>query len=165
MKNCIFPMGEPTLFGAEHLSAFLPRLHPLPWTHPSMQPWLGWLLVRILAPKKMPLDGRLPPFLQYRTTKGTLVFPLCSRCAELQSQKKCRHNEFQRSWIGAFSHLDLELALKLGYKILEIFEVIFTYYFFLENLKVWHWSKEQWLKGEEGPFGEYINSALKLKVK
>jgi hypothetical protein len=109
------------VLAAEHLGELAKTL---PWTYEKLQkmPYLGWFYVRIEAPKKMELKG-LPPFLPFRSTSGTLLFPLCARCAETRSQRPCRHAIQKRSWTAAFMHSDLEIALKLGYTIHEIYEV------------------------------------------
>jgi hypothetical protein len=128
-----YPIGMPFLFGAEHLSkAFASgKLPSRPWTKNVAEkfPFKGLLFVRVLAPKQMPFNGRLPPFLPYRTTAGNLVFPLCAECAEKKQQTACKHRWEKRSWTAAFTHFDVSLALNLGYKILDVFEVktIFFY--------------------------------------
>lgn len=98
----------------------------LPWTQGVAEnfPFMGLLFVRVEAPRKMPFNGKLPPFLPYRTKAGNLVFPLCAHCAEAKQQRKCMHSTEKRSWIAAFTHFDLIHALELGYKVHEIFEVI-----------------------------------------
>lgn len=120
-------MGMPFVFAAEHLLAAFSsgQIPPLPWTEivADNVPFLGLLYVRVEAPKRMPFGGRLPPFLPYRTKAGSLVFPICAQCAETKNQRTCNHGSGKRSWTGAFTHSDISLALKLGYRVLEIFEV------------------------------------------
>lgn len=53
---------------------------------------------------------------------GRLIFPLCCACAEINS-KACIHEVRERSWISGYTHFELNAALKLGYKVLDLFEV------------------------------------------
>jgi hypothetical protein len=120
-----YPIGEPEVIGVEGLVELLKNESPLPWRKEMVDkvPFKGWILLRIEAPKIMPFNGRLPPFLPYRDKKGSLLFPLCSKCAEMRNQNPCTHNSAQRSWVTAITDLDINLALKLGYTVHEIFEV------------------------------------------
>lgn len=153
----------PKVYAKEHLEAMKNENPPLPWTFDVLEklPFRGWIYARVEAPRKMPLSG-LPPFLPYRTKCGNLVFPLCASCSEKRNQRRCKHNTNKRSWTGAFMHSDLEIALRFGYIVHEIYEVeIFTFLKKYKILKVWHWPKSQWTKQI---FADYIKSALKLKV-
>jgi hypothetical protein len=125
MKACSYPIGEPIVFGPENLASI--EMPPLPWFGRNLQiPFMGLLLLRILPPQKIPSPSKqqpLPPFLPYRTMHGQLVFPLCAACADARNGRPCMHDEGKRSWVAAFPHEDIKLALELDYKILEIFEV------------------------------------------
>lgn len=128
MKNAPYPLGEPFVFGKEHMQRF--GLPQCPWTGPKFElPIRGLILCRILPPKKMrkPTNAQqpYPPFLGYRAANGNLVFPLCAKCSDIMNRKKCRHNDTKRSWIGAFNHSEIILALQLGYSVLDVFEVSF----------------------------------------
>lgn len=131
MKNARFPLGEPLVYGKEDLRRIgLPKL---PWAGLKCGEKLekrGFYMVRVLPPDRMPQlsqSGKelLPPFLPYRTKEGLLVFPLCAKCAEKQQRKRCTHTPMERSWVDAFLDEDIKLALKLGYKIIDFFEVNF----------------------------------------
>lgn len=83
---------------------------------------------------------------------GKLVFTLCRSCAEMQSPK-CDHNINERYIEGTWISLEVQEALKQGYKIIELFEV-------------WHWDKKaQYDKTTKsgGLFTEYVNMFLKGK--
>jgi hypothetical protein len=57
-----------------------------------------------------------------------LVATLCYSCAKSFS-KICNHSDAERAITGTYVHREISLALKLGYKILGIWEI-------------WHYKKE-----------------------
>ena len=77
---------------------------------------MGSILLKILPPKNL-----FAPFLLYRTKKGSVVNTLCKMCAELNS-KNCKHSEDERSLIASYMISEIEFALSLGYRILQIYE-------------------------------------------
>ena len=78
----------------------------------------GLIKCRILCPKKLFL-----PLLPYKT-RGKLMFVLCSMCADTANQKSCQHTDFERSYVGTFTTVELEYAVsKLDYKIMKIYEI------------------------------------------
>lgn len=118
MKSDRFPMGEPILLTSEMLD---PE-NACPWKGTDFKvPYAGLILARIEAPRKMPKN--LPPFLPFRTSAGNLLFPLCACCAEKKSLQPCSHLSEERSFIGAYTDEDIQLALKFGYVVWEVFEV------------------------------------------
>jgi DNA polymerase type B, organellar and viral len=114
MKRCPYPIGNPRVITSEQISV----RYPLPWRKPSQNPYHGLLLVRVCPP----VDLRLP-LLPYRTKRNDLTFTLCSTCSEQASQEVCSHSEQQRSWISAYTHVELNEALRLGYVVDEVYEV------------------------------------------
>jgi G:T-mismatch repair DNA endonuclease (very short patch repair protein) len=81
----------------------------------------GIVFLQILPPQDL-----LFPYLQYRTKNNKVVLTLCSTCAEFEF-KKCTHNENQRALIGTYYFSEIILALKLNYKILQVYEC-YCYY-------------------------------------
>jgi len=77
---------------------------------------MGAIFLKILPPKNL-----YAPFLLYRKKDGTVVNTLCKMCAELL-MKSCTHSEEDRSFIATYMTNEVELALCLGYKILQIYE-------------------------------------------
>jgi len=128
MKNGSFPLGEPLVYVGEQLEKFgFPKC---PWSGKNFNLSIrGLIFCRILPPKKMPrpenAQQAYPPFLGYRTKHGNLVFPLCGKCSDLKNGQNCNHNDKKRSWISAYNHIELKMALELGYTILDVFEVGF----------------------------------------
>ena len=86
----------------------------------------GAIFVQILAPRSLEY-----PFLMYRKCDKTTVNTLCKKCAEDCSKTFCMHNHDERSLIGTYVISEIEFALKLGYKLLNIFEI--HAYFSSEN--------------------------------
>ena len=147
MKTGDFPAGHPEVLTRERL---IPESPPLPWLRPVHNPYRGLLLVRVLPPQDLAL-----PLLPYRTQDGRLTFPLCSSCAESRQQRRpCEHrNWIERSWVAAFTHMELNRALQLGYRVCDIFEVW--------NYK--RWGGRSSTASDPPLFGDYIDLFLKLK--
>lgn len=148
MKCDDFPVGEPVVLTEEQI--FRNNDVPsLPWNRQTIpnnnnndrrppQPFTGLLFVRIEPPRKMDSyrGGRLPPFLPYRSRDGNLCFPLCARCTDQHralrrhhdqtasaAPKKCTHTSLERGWVDGLTHHDLNMAIRLGYNVHEVYEV------------------------------------------
>uniref|UniRef100_A0A183C758 DNA-directed DNA polymerase n=1 Tax=Globodera pallida TaxID=36090 RepID=A0A183C758_GLOPA len=137
MKVNPFPVGNPRVLTREVLLE--PPTAPLPWTAPTE--YRGLLLVRVLAPR----DIRIP-LLGYRTKDGRFTFPLCAWCADRKQQRPCRHSPEKRSWVTAYTHVELNKALELGYQVTDVFEV---------------WDYAEW---DDTLFRSYVNTFVGLKV-
>lgn len=117
MKNREYPVGRPSKI----LTVDLLRSYSatLPWKQPEQQPVKGLVLCAVLAP-----DVLRQTLLPYRTRSTChLTFPVCASCAEVQASGRCHHTNSQRMWVAAFTHVELNKALSLGYQIVELFEV------------------------------------------
>lgn len=129
MKYCSFPIGQAEVLTREQLCP--PRCPALPWTQEQQNPFKGFLLCRVLPPRGIvhhPEDDDntnwFLPLLPMRTRKGRLVFAQCARCAERQQQQQpCAHGDEDRSWIAAYTHLELNKALSIGFSVTDLFEV------------------------------------------
>ncbi|KAL3110923.1 hypothetical protein niasHT_014860 [Heterodera trifolii] len=170
MKTRPFPIGTPRVWTGEQLWQQQPQtaggqpdtdragppppaLRPtaLPWCRPEDNPFRGFLFCRVLPPSADELGDR-EPLLPYRTqADGRLTFGLCARCAELRQQRTCRHTERERAWTAAYTHVEVNRAMLLGYRVLQVHEV-------------WHY--EQWASPESGNglFSDYVNTFLRLKA-
>jgi DNA polymerase type B, organellar and viral len=106
----------------------------------------GLVKLKILAPD----DLYIPVLGQKMHDK--LMFYLCHLCALTKAQCLCEHSDLQRSFVGTFVIEEVRLALKKGYKILEIYEA---------------WTYDLVQKSEDGSspglFAGYINLFLKIK--
>lgn len=166
MKYGQFPVGQPELVVCNELPRGI--LEPFPWTTPEQNPFRGILLCQVLPPRAM-LPAELPPLLPYFSKcRGKLFFPLCAKCADLQSLDQCAHTDGERCWMAGFTHLELAKALELGYKILNVYEVIvkFIQYFFYIRIQVENYPEPQWASRtrQNGLFDGQIDALLKLKV-
>ncbi|KAL3088910.1 hypothetical protein niasHT_028686 [Heterodera trifolii] len=139
MKANRFPVGNPRVLTREVL--LHPPTTPLPWTAPENNIFRGLLLVRVLAPRNIRV-----PLLGYRTKDGRFTFPLCAWCADRRQQRPCRHGDDKRSWVTAYTHVELNKALQLGYVVTDLFEV---------------WDYDEW---DGTLFSSYVNTFVGLKV-
>ena len=80
----------------------------------------GFIQVRILAPNKLNI-----PFLLYKCHGGRSFASLCRTCLEKERVKKCLHKEESRAWTSVYSIAEVNFAISLGYRVLDIYEVIY----------------------------------------
>ncbi|KAL3084051.1 hypothetical protein niasHT_033771 [Heterodera trifolii] len=159
MKYRAFPVGLPRVLSAEQLDR--DAAVRLPWTSAEQNPFRGFLHCRVLPPRPAELGDR-HALLPYRTRTGRLTFPLCAACAEWANVDKkvqrhhrtvprCRHRAAQRAWTHAYTDVELNAALQLGYRVLALYEV-------------WHY--DRWASKEAGNslFAGYVDTMLRLKV-
>jgi len=149
MKYGTFPLGQPKLVVFNEL--LRGTHHEFPWTVPTQNPFKGLILCKVLAPEAM-TPPELPPLLPYFNERAKkLFFPLCAACSDAQNiAEPCTHCDEERSWLSAYTHLELNRALQLGYKILDVYEV--------EHYDEWSSRDGQDL------FGNFIDACLKIKV-
>ncbi|KAL3121851.1 hypothetical protein niasHT_006434 [Heterodera trifolii] len=159
MKARPFPIGTPHVWTGEQLwqagaQVFEAGLCPppaLPWRRPEDNPFRGFLFCRVLPPTAEELGDR-EPLLPYRTqADGRLIFGLCARCSELRQQRICHHTERERAWTAAYTHVELNRALSIGYRVLNVHEV-------------WHYERWASPDNDNGLFTEYVNTFLRLKA-
>ncbi len=79
--------------------------------------YFGLVKCRVLPPK-----GLFHPVLPVRVN-GKLFFPLCKACTSTYNNEKCDHDETERSLEGTWVTLEINEAVKQGYKVLTIYEV------------------------------------------
>ncbi|KAL3125722.1 hypothetical protein niasHT_002682 [Heterodera trifolii] len=143
MKAFDFPVGNPRVLTREVL--LQPPTFPLPWRNANCNTFRKLLFVCVLPPDPVLSPLRIP-LLPYRTNDGRLTFLLCARCADNRQQRSCAHTDHLRSWNAAYTHVELNKALELGYAVTDLFEV-------------WHY--EEW-DGEM--FRGYMNTFVGMKV-
>lgn len=101
------------------------------------QDLFGFVKCKVYPPKQL-----MFPILPARIN-DRLTFTLCKPCAEACSDAECFHTDEERALIGTFATPELEEALKYGYRVAEVYEIL-------------HWDKRsnelfrpfvyQWLK-------------------
>ena len=106
----------------------------------------------IIKAKFIPPENLYHPVLPTRIN-GKLMFPLCYKCAEKEHQGPCECSMSDRAFTGTYCTPEVEVALNMGYIMVEVFEVL-------------HWpdsSKHDKSIPNSGLFTEYVNTFLKLK--
>ncbi len=80
----------------------------------------GTMLITILPPQNLFI-----PFLQIRLEDGTCVNTLCYSCAKIVNKKPCCHSEKERALTAVYFISEINFAIQLGYKVIEIYECHF----------------------------------------
>uniref|UniRef100_A0ABM5FV71 DNA-directed DNA polymerase n=1 Tax=Pogona vitticeps TaxID=103695 RepID=A0ABM5FV71_9SAUR len=101
-KTKEYPLGHPKIIfeNFEHVSAYF-----------------GFVKAKISPPR-----GLFFPVLPTRVG-GKLMFVLCATCAESRQRNPCKHTDEERALMGTWCTIELNVAIKKGYKVLKIFEV------------------------------------------
>ncbi len=114
----------------------------------EIKDYFGFIKCQVLAP-----DNLLIPVLPVKYGKK-LYFPLCIKCIELMNDKEqrpadkvCPHDDRERAFVGTWFSEELKLAVKKGYKINRIYQVV-------------HYDQKS-----KDLFKGYINSWVSEKVK
>jgi hypothetical protein len=135
-KQAEYPIGHPVVI----------TMNDLP-ENARIEDYFGIAKVKVLPPSHLYF-----PVLPYRS-QGKLKFPLCRTCADNETQSLCTCTDEDRAWIGTWCIPELEKAIELGYEVQKIYEI-------------YHWNVTKVINkdfGENGLFGEYVNTFLKLK--
>ena len=106
--------------------------------------WFGFVQCKIEAPR-----GFVSSPASCSSTVGKadkLLFPLCRSCAVMQHQGKCEHTKDERALTGTWCSNEISLALRKGYRILEIYEV-------------WHFDETS-----DTLFKGYLKDFMKIKM-
>lgn len=109
--------------------------------------YFGIAKIKILPPKQL-----YHPVLPV-VSNGKLKFPLCFRCATAESQRSCRCTDGDRALKGTWCTPEIEKALKMGYRLLKIYQV----YHYSSSAE---YNKEA---GTRGIFSAFIDTFLKIK--
>lgn len=135
-------------FDIRSLYPFVNKTSIYPYDHPKIirqfdtldiDKYEGLIFCRILPPRQLYF-----PVLGIKLDEK-LLFPLCYECAK-EKQFNCDHDERERSLISTWIIPEVKLALREGYKILEIFEI-------------WHFEKTS-----DKLFYDIINDGIKDKI-
>ena len=110
-------------------------------------PYFGVMKVIVLPPTDL-----IHPVLPLKCN-GKLKFPLCYKCACLENKEMCKCLDSDRMFTHTYCTPELEVAMNMGYSIIQIHEVL-------------HWEETEMynpVTKEGGLFTKYINTFLKLK--
>ena len=95
--------------------------------------------------KILPPDHMFLPLLHIKVKKK-LVFPLCQKCAIEMTTDNCAHEDSERSLVGTYTHVEIQKAIQLGYRIQKVYAI-------------WHW--DEW---SNSIFKPYVQKFFKVKV-
>jgi len=101
--------------------------------------YFGLMKLKILPPSTLRI-----PVLPLKA-RNKLLFALCAPCAISGDNVFCTHDDGDRALVGAWATPEIELAVEMGYQILEIYEVL-------------HYPQTS-----KTLFVEYVNTFLKVK--
>ena len=113
----------------------------------ELDQYFGIAKVKILQPR-----GIYHPVLPYRSNEK-VKFKLCRTCADSENQESCTCTDEERELIGTWCTPEIQTAVRLGYKVLKIYEM-------------YHWNetaKYDSSTREGGLFAQYIITFLKFK--
>ena len=110
-------------------------------------PYFGVMQVTVLPPTDL-----IHPMLPLKCN-DKLKFPLCYKCACNENEDMCTCLDNDRMFTHTYCTPELEVAINMGYTIIQIHEVL-------------HWQEREMynpVTKEGGLFTQYINTFLKLK--
>ena len=119
MSMTKFPVGHPLIRHGDHSCRNLLRE-----LKSKGQSFIRICSVRVLAPKKL-----MVPYLPHKID-GKQMFFLCRSCSlngNIQCNP-CHHTNLEQNWLDMYTSIDMQVAEKIGYRILEYYEL-------------WHYSK------------------------
>ena len=152
LKYRRFPVGHPEritsnfqqcLFTPCEGDCFYSSCEGKHWT----LPYFGVMQVTVLLPTDL-----IHPVLPLKCN-GKLKFPLCYKCACNENEDMCTCLDNDRMFTHTYCTPELEVAINMGYTIIQIHEVL-------------HWKETEMynpVTKEGGLFTQYINTFLKLK--
>ena len=85
-----------------------------------IQSYFGIAKILILPPR-----GLYPGVLPY-ISNGTMKYPLCKTCADLECKSVCKHSDEKCTLEGSWCIVDILKAIEKGYVMIKI-------------IKIWHW--------------------------
>lgn len=123
-KYGVYPIGHPTIITQDF---------------GDVQDYFGLVKCVILPPR-----GLYHPVLPFKGN-GKLLFALCRTCALTTQQTPCHHTDEERALHGTWVTLEIELPLKMGYRVVKVIEV-------------WHFEEKT-----DELFKGYVDTFLKRK--
>lgn len=108
------------------LYPYVLQKYQYPMAHPTLiqgdfkdiKTYFGFIKCKVIAPTSINI-GVLP----LRIDKK-LMFPLCKTCAVNKIQSDCQHNQSEKAMTNTWTSIELQEAVKVGYKIIKIYQVL-----------------------------------------
>ena len=100
----------------------------------------GFVRCKVLPPKRM-----MFPILPMRFSER-LEFVLCSTCAVTKNKTFCEHSDDERCLLGTFTTVELEEAMRNGYRVQDVYEIL-------------HWERKS-----DRLFSEFVRKWIKVKT-
>ena len=137
MSKTKFPIGHPTIRRG-HASC----IDLMNGLKRCDEDFIGVCMVCVLAPRELMIL-----YLPHKCD-GKLMFLLCKKCSLRNNVQRlpCKHNDHERSWIDMYTLIDMQGALRLGYKVVEYIEM-------------WHYGQ-----GGGNMFEEFILNIVRCKI-
>ena len=108
-----YPVGHPNI--ATHNKM-------VNWNKPEDNTFEGIIKCIVVPPRR----STLPPILPVRLGDPRLLFPYCRKCStknkvgSFAPNYTCKHNDAQRSFVVTTTHLELNEALRHGYRVTKL---------------------------------------------
>ena len=100
-KYCAYPIGHPTVFTTDLSN--------------DVFGYFGWVVRFTVLPPQHLFHPVLPIKIHDK-----LMFPLCRRCVVGKSCSRCTHTDSERALTGTWVTIEVQKAVELGYKILNV---------------------------------------------
>ena len=126
------------------LYPFVLRQYKYPLGHPCLieenfkdvNQYFGFIKCKVLPPKNLNIAA-----LPMRYNKK-LLFPLCRTCALHSNPNSCTHDDDERYLVSTWTSIEVQEAVKCGYKVLKIYQVLHYYQrnqpsIFSDYIKMW----------------------------
>ncbi len=75
----------------------------------TLDGYFGLVKCTVIPPRDL-----FHPVLPYCHPDGKLMFPLCTKCADIYKQTPCSHTEEQRAWTGTWATIEVQHAVFKG---------------------------------------------------
>ena len=107
----------PTVLKYDEFPVGIPEIIVRP-TSTDITPYFGVIYCRVRPPR-----GVYHPVLPLHAENGKLVFTLCAYCVSSGSESVCACPDDKRDLESTWTTVELNLALRMGYKVVKVYEV------------------------------------------
>ena len=102
-----YPVGKPVLLNRKDIE-----------TPFNLDKYFGVVSCQVEPPAKLHV-----PVLPYKNKSGKLTFPLCRECCDKKIARCTHYGQKCRNLSGAWTTVELKLALAEGYKIIDVYQI------------------------------------------